>query len=155
MNEVFISRQIVLDELPSDQEIEQWILAVLAQQDRQGEVAVEIVASDTIEELNRDYRGKDKATNVLSFPSEPPPGLPEEMFNELGDLIICPQVVASEADEQGKPLAHHWAHMVVHGTLHLLGYDHIEPEEAEVMERLERQILANFAIPDPYLIEKL
>ena len=97
--------------------------------------------------LNRDYRGKDCPTNVLSFPME----LPEE-FNMpmLGDLVICAPVVAREAEEQGKSPESHWAHMVVHGVLHLQGYDHQNSAEAEEMESLERRILAGLGYPDPY-----
>ena len=90
---------------------------------------------------------KDYATNVLSFPFESPIPLPVRL---LGDLVICAEVVAHEAKSQGKPLLAHWAHMVVHGTLHLLGYDHIEEAEAEHMEQLERNILAALGYPDPY-----
>jgi len=105
--------------------------------------------------LNLEFRGKDKPTNVLSFPFEIPPEMAhiqEEMGNLIGDLVICAPVVESEAKEQNKPLMHHWAHMVVHGCLHLLGYDHIKDAEADVMENLERQILAKLDITDPYLI---
>ncbi|MGL5337628.1 MAG: rRNA maturation RNase YbeY, partial [Aeromonas veronii] len=97
------------------------------------------------------YRGKDKPTNVLSFPFEAPPGLELPL---LGDLVICRQVVEREAEEQGKPLMAHWAHMVVHGSLHLLGYDHIEDEEAEEMEALERDIMQELGFADPYLSDE-
>ncbi|RMF19432.1 MAG: rRNA maturation RNase YbeY, partial [Gammaproteobacteria bacterium] len=86
-------------------------------------------------------------TNVLSFPFENPPGLTLPL---LGDIIVCPSVVAREAREQDKPLKHHWAHMIIHGMLHLQGYDHILDDEAEVMENLERQLLTQLDIPDPY-----
>lgn len=155
MSQIYIERQISLDEIPSDAQIEQWIEAVLEDQQRSGEIAVQIVSAADIQALNRDYRQKDKATNVLSFPAQMPPGLPAELFDELGDLFICPDVVSREAIEQNKLLGNHWAHMLVHGTLHLLGYDHIIAEEAEVMEALERKILARFNIPDPYFAEKL
>jgi probable rRNA maturation factor len=101
-------------------------------------VTVRLVDEAESRELNHTYRGKDKPTNVLSFPFEAPPGLELPL---LGDLVICRQVVEAEAVEQGKPLMAHWAHMVVHGSLHLLGYDHIEDEEAEEMEQLERDIM--------------
>ncbi len=93
--------------------------------------------------LNREYRGKDYATNVLSFPYEVEPRL-------FGDLVVCPEVVAREADEQGKPLAAHYAHLVVHGMLHLQGWDHETKAEAEVMEEKEREILGALGYSDPY-----
>ncbi|TNY24961.1 rRNA maturation RNase YbeY, partial [Fulvimonas soli] len=97
--------------------------------------------------LNRDYRGKDYATNVLSFPAELPPGMALPL---IGDLAICAPVVAREAREQGKRERDHWAHLTVHGVLHLLGYDHIAEADAEAMETLEARILAGLGITDPY-----
>ena len=114
----------------------------------EAEVTVRIVDEAESNELNLTYRGKDKPTNVLSFPFEAPPGLELPL---LGDLVICRQVVEREAEEQGKPLMAHWAHMVVHGSLHLLGYDHIDDEEAEEMEQLERDIMQELGFADPYL----
>jgi len=101
--------------------------------------------------LNAEYRGKDRPTNVLSFPCDPIPGVPERL---LGDLVICAPVVAREAAEQGKPLEAHVAHMVVHGMLHLLGYDHEREADARRMEAREREILAGFGFPDPYEMEE-
>ncbi len=101
--------------------------------------------------LNHAWRSKDKPTNVLSFPAEAPGGVTPRM---LGDLAICASVVAREAREQGKPLRAHWAHMVVHGTLHLLGHDHERgAREAAAMERLEKRILARLGFPDPYRVD--
>jgi probable rRNA maturation factor len=97
------------------------------------------------------YRGMDKPTNVLSFPFEAPPGMEMPL---LGDLIICRQVVEKEAKEQDKELLAHWAHMVIHGSLHLLGYDHIVDEEAEEMESIETEIMQGLGYPDPYISEK-
>ena len=111
-------------------------------------ITVRLVDEAESRELNHTYRGKDKPTNVLSFPFEAPPGMELPL---LGDLVICRQVVEAEAIEQGKPLMAHWAHMVVHGSLHLLGYDHIEDEEAEEMEQLERDIMQELGFADPYL----
>lgn len=116
------------------------------------ELTVRVVEADESQELNATYRGKDKPTNVLSFPFEQPPGLNLPL---LGDLIVCQSVVAEEAIQQNKPLVAHWAHMLVHGTLHLLGYDHINDEEAEQMERLEVQILNSLGIDDPYIDHEL
>ncbi|MDN3517355.1 rRNA maturation RNase YbeY [Aquisalimonas lutea] len=128
--------------------MQQWVTAALSGHRQDAEIVVRVVAPDEARALNRDYRGRDYATNVLSFPCEIP-----EAFGpsgELGDLVICAEVVAREAQEQGKPLQDHWAHMVVHGTLHLLGYDHEEDGDAEVMEARERMILAGLGIADPY-----
>lgn len=136
--------------LPDEDDLSEWIGAVLARHEvpAHSEITIRLVGSDESQALNRDYRDKDKPTNVLSFPFEMPPGVEDVAL--LGDLVICHAVVAAEAKEQGKSLPHHYAHMVVHGTLHLLGYDHIEDVEAEEMEALERDILSNFGIPDPY-----
>lgn len=115
------------------------------------ELAIRLVGDAESRALNHDYRGKDKPTNVLSFPAELPEvvlaGLDER---PLGDLVICAPVVAREADEQGKALAAHWAHMTVHGMLHLLGHDHIEAADAAVMEPLEIAILARLGWDNPY-----
>lgn len=111
------------------------------------EITIRIVSAQESQELNSTYRGKDKPTNVLSFPFEQPPGLDLPI---LGDLVVCHDVVEQEANEQQKPIVAHWAHMLVHGTLHLLGYDHINDEEAEQMESLEVEILDNLGIDDPY-----
>jgi probable rRNA maturation factor len=101
--------------------------------------------------LNRHYRGKDQATNVLSFPAEMPEGLPRGVtLPVLGDVVLCAPVIAREAREQGKPLNAHYAHLTVHGALHLLGWNHADDTEAECMEQLEREILAGLGIEDPY-----
>ncbi len=133
--------------LPTEAELACWADAALEGRREEGELTVRIVAPEESQALNRDYRGKDKPTNVLSFPFEAPPGVEIPL---LGDLVVCAEVVAREAEEQGKALQAHWAHMIVHGTLHLLGYDHIEDDEAEVMEGLEVEILAGLGYPDPY-----
>ena len=109
--------------------------------------SVLFTGDDEVHELNREWRGKDKPTNVLSFPFEAPPGVDIPL---LGDIIICAAVVEHEASEQGKALEAHWAHMVIHGTLHLLGYDHIEEGEAEEMEGLEIRLLAGLGYANPY-----
>lgn len=111
------------------------------------EVTIRIVEPDESQALNANYRGKDKPTNVLSFPFEQPPGLNLPL---LGDLVVCQAVVTGEACEQHKPVKAHWAHMLIHGTLHLLGYDHINDDEAQQMERLEVHILNSLGIDDPY-----
>lgn len=149
--------------IPTLNEFQLWLDTVLSHVNEQNkEITVRVVDEDEIRELNHQYRGKDKTTNVLSFPFEMPElFLPEGLTPEqpldnelvpnlLGDLIICAQVVANEAEQQSKQNLHHWAHMIVHGTLHLLGYDHIQDDEAEIMESLEIAILRKLAIDDPY-----
>ncbi|EAS62386.1 rRNA maturation RNase YbeY [Photobacterium angustum] len=140
-----------LDGLPTEAEFQQWLNAAVIPFQADAEVTIRLVDEKESHALNLEYRGKDRPTNVLSFPFEAPPGMELEL---LGDLIICRQVVEKEALEQNKPLKAHWAHMVVHGSLHLLGYDHIEDEEAEEMEGLETEIMQNMGFVDPYISEK-
>ncbi|MCG7491188.1 rRNA maturation RNase YbeY [Vibrio sp. Of14-4] len=137
--------------LPSFEDILLWLTTAVDKFQSQAEVTVRIVDDSESHQLNLEYRGKDKPTNVLSFPFEAPMGIEMDL---LGDLVICKQVVEQEAKEQSKPLMAHWAHMVVHGSLHLLGYDHIEDEEAEEMESLETEIMQSMGFDDPYLAEK-
>lgn len=144
---VDILRDVENSDLPSDEEITAWANLAAAERSEGAELCIRILSESESQELNRDYRGKDKPTNVLSFPFEAPPGLP---INILGDLAICADIVTHEANEQGKRVQDHWAHMVIHGTLHLLGFDHINDDDAEIMEALERKLLASLEIPDPY-----
>lgn len=139
------------DGLPTEAEFQQWLDVAVTPFQADAEVTIRLVDEAESHELNLEYRGKDRPTNVLSFPFEAPPGIELEL---LGDLIICRQVVEKEALEQNKPLKAHWAHMVVHGSLHLLGYDHIEDDEAEEMEGLETEIMQNMGFVDPYISEK-
>ena len=111
------------------------------------ELTIRVTDIEESAELNERYRNKKGPTNVLSFPFEDPPGIVTEV---LGDLVICAPVVQREADEQGKPQEAHWAHMLVHGVLHLCGYDHIDASEADKMENLETAILADLGYPPPY-----
>lgn len=138
--------------LPAYDDFSTWLSAAVTPFQPQAEVTVRIVDEQESHQLNLSYRGKDKSTNVLSFPFEAPPGIEMDL---LGDLIICRQVVEREAEEQNKPLLAHWAHMVVHGSLHLLGYDHIEDDEAEEMESLETEIMQKMGFEDPYLADKI
>ena len=133
--------------LPSAVSFRRWAEAAAQGRIRRGDLAIRVVDTKEGRALNRHYRGKDYATNVLSFPVDLPEGVDLPM---LGDLVICAPVVAREAKEQGKPLAAHYAHLTVHGVLHLLGLDHDDEREAEAMELLEREILAGLGIPDPY-----
>ena len=154
MGKMIIDLQIACEQetgLPTVEEIEQWAAAAVQPQSDEVEMTVRIVDEAESHELNLNYRGKDRPTNVLSFPFECPD---EVELPLLGDLVICRQVVEREAQEQDKPLMAHWAHMVVHGSLHLLGYDHIEDDEAEEMESLETQIMTGLGFADPYLSEK-
>ena len=140
--------------LPNESQFESWVKAALSPFRDNAELSIRLVETEESQSLNQQYRHKNKPTNVLSFPFELPPGMPEsELDHLLGDLVICASVVANEANEQGKPAEHHWAHLTVHGVLHLLGYDHIDDDEAIEMEQLERDILAKLAIPDPYIGE--
>jgi len=149
--DVAVGYAIARKGLPSAASFRKWAAAALAGRIREADLAIRLVDTDEGRSLNRHYRGKDYATNVLSFPAELPEGLPEGMrLPLLGDLVICAPVVAREAAEQGKPLNAHYAHLTVHGVLHLLGWDHEDDQEAEAMERLEREILAGLGIEDPY-----
>ena len=154
MGKMIIDLQIACEQesgLPTTEQIEQWATAAVQPQSDEVEMTVRIVDEAESHALNLNYRGKDRPTNVLSFPFECPD---EVELPLLGDLVICRQVVEREAQEQEKPLMAHWAHMVVHGSLHLLGYDHIEDDEAEEMESLETQIMTGLDFADPYLSEK-
>ncbi len=135
-------------DLPGEAQLRQWCELALRQRTAPSELTIRIVDEAEGRELNHTWRGKDYATNVLSFPAEIPDGLLDIPL--LGDLVICAPVVAREAAEQGKRAEAHWAHLVIHGCLHLLGYDHIDDAEAEEMEALERQLLAELGYPDPY-----
>ncbi len=110
-------------------------------------LSIRIVDADGIRRLNRDFRGQDRVTNILSFSFEPIVDVEEDW---LGDLVICASVVAHEAQQQQKPLIAHWAHIVVHGVLHLCGFDHEEEEERRQMESLEVQLLDRLGYPNPY-----
>jgi probable rRNA maturation factor len=133
--------------LPPPAALKRWVRAALDGRRASAELSLRIVDEQEITELNGRYRGKHVPTNVLSFPAGLPAGL---ALPHLGDIVICAPVVAREADEQHKPPHAHWAHMVVHGTLHLLGHDHIEDAEATVMEDLEIAILARLHVANPY-----
>ncbi|MGY6519822.1 MAG: rRNA maturation RNase YbeY [Lysobacteraceae bacterium] len=133
--------------LPAAQSFRRWVAATLAGRIRRADLAIRLVDAREGRCLNRHYRGKDSATNVLSFPAELPEGV---NLPVLGDIVLCAPVVAREAHEQGKALNAHYAHLTVHGVLHLLGMDHEDPREAEAMEQLEREILAGLDIGDPY-----
>ncbi len=136
--------------VPAVAQLERWICAALQSQGlEEAEVSLYIVDEAEGQELNSQYRGKDYPTNVLSFPAD----IPEEVgVPLLGDLVVCAPVVEREAQEQGKSLDAHWAHMLIHGSLHLLGFDHIEDQEAEEMEAVETEIITGLGYPAPYQV---
>jgi probable rRNA maturation factor len=133
--------------LPEVARLRHWARSALAGRRRDAELSIRIVEAAESRALNRRFRGQDRPTNVLAFPADLPPELKLPL---LGDLVICREIVESEAAAQAKPLDAHWAHMIVHGTLHLIGYDHETETEAATMEALEAEILAEFGWPDPY-----
>ncbi|MFS1524293.1 rRNA maturation RNase YbeY [Microbulbifer sp. 2304DJ12-6] len=133
--------------LPPDEAIHTWVAKTLTGHREVAELSVRIVDREESQQLNNRYRGKDGPTNVLSFQAD----LPAELnLPLLGDLVICAPVVQLEAEQQRKSLSAHWAHMMVHGTLHLLGYDHIEDNDAAVMEKLETDLLCSLGFSAPY-----
>lgn len=150
MKNVIIDLQIASENsenLPTLAQFSQWASQAVRAENLEPEITIRIVDEAESHHLNFTYRHKDRPTNVLSFPFE----CPEEVeLPLLGDLVICRQIVEKEALEQGKPLLAHWAHLTVHGCLHLLGYDHIEKEEALEMESLESQIMQGLGFADPY-----
>ena len=139
---------------PTSIEIESWVVRALEATGREflpgAEVSVRVVDTGEIRALNRDYRQLDRPTNVLSFPADPVVGLPPDEDRAIGDIVVCADVVQNEAAEQGKAAADHWAHMLVHGALHLVGYDHAVDTDAAEMERLEKHILRQYGVADPY-----
>ena len=149
--ELEIQRATALENIPVDDLFQLWVEAALTGKTGQFTLAIRIVDEVEAQRFNREYRNKDYATNVLSFPAELPDGLPAEISRaQLGDLLICAPVVVREASQQHRPDANHWAHLTIHGILHLLGYDHEHDGEARVMESLEKEILAKLGISDPY-----
>lgn len=144
---ISISRADDLPDCPADAQLDRWCRDVLEALDTSGHIDIRLMGSDEIRALNHQYRQRDQATNVLSFPAEMSSPIPVRL---LGDIAACAEVIARQAREQNKPLEHHWAHMITHAVLHLLGHDHIDPDQAEQMEQLERDLLARWSIPDPY-----
>ncbi|MBR9729450.1 rRNA maturation RNase YbeY [Shewanella intestini] len=133
--------------LPSQTDFEKWATTAIGNSMNQAQLTIRLVDIEESQTLNHTYRNKDKPTNVLSFPFEAPP---EVELSLLGDLIICVNVVELEAKQQNKTLQAHWAHMVIHGCLHLLGYDHIIDADAEEMELLETQLIQGLGYDNPY-----
>ncbi len=148
-----------VDGIPTKAEVQTWLEQAFqaGSQDtsRQCEVAVRVVDEEESRKLNTQFRQQDKATNVLAFPAGSPDGitgLPEDEIQTLGDLVICGPLVEEEAEQQGKTPASHWGHLLVHGMLHLLGYDHQTSSQAAEMEAVEKQLLAARGFEDPYRV---
>ena len=147
MSDVVIQRACT-DDAPDDDALISWAETALSKEHNAGEVTLRLVDQTEMQSLNRTYRGKDKLTNVLSFPVEADI---RSMHGLLGDVVMCPVVIDHEAREQCKERDAHYAHLVIHGVLHLLGFDHIEDEEAAEMEAMETRLLASIGIGDPYV----
>ena len=147
--DVSVSYGVPRTGIPAAQSFRKW--AAIAAEGRilRADLAIRVVGTKEGRSLNHHYRGKDYATNVLSFPAELPEGVTVPL---LGDLVICAPVVAKEAKEQKKPLAAHYAHLTIHGVLHLLGLDHDDPREADAMEAIERELMAQLGYDDPYAV---
>ncbi len=150
MDKIILDLQIAVsdsNDIPSQDKIQQWLTFILPQFVNEAELTIRIVDEQESQYLNNLYRHKDRPTNVLSFPFESPVEMETPL---LGDLVICKQIVQKEAQEQNKSLESHWAHMIVHGCLHLLGYDHIDDNEAQEMESIEIDIMADLGFANPY-----
>ena len=150
MIEIQVAERADSASIPPEKDLSAWADLVLATCEQQGDVCIRLVDEAESRALNLQYRGKDAATNVLSFPAELV--LPEEAgLAILGDIVLCTQVIEQQAAEQNKATAAHWAHMIIHGTLHLCGFDHIEAEDAEVMEAKEINMLSELGFDNPYI----
>lgn len=149
MNIIDIQRVFKSSNQPENTQLELWVNTVLTNSNEDFELTLRIVDEAESANLNETYRHKKGATNILSFPFETPDGME---LNLLGDLVICSPVLEREAQEQNKPLHNHWAHIVMHGTLHLLGYDHVDETDAQEMEAKEIELLQILSIPNPYEI---
>lgn len=144
---VDVQYAVCVEGVPAEATIRKWVVQALPDDRKDAEVTIRVVDEAEITALNREYRGKEGATNVLSFPYEAMPGIETAL---LGDVVICAPVVAMESVAQQKPLEAHWAHMVVHGVLHLLGYDHHKDSAARDMEDRETRLLARLGYANPY-----
>lgn len=153
MNETIDIQLATEKTLPFSKKIlRKWVKTALGETYKAHELTLRFVDKAEIQDLNRTYRQQDKPTNVLAFPSEIPDEI-KKIHPFLGDVIICPDILQEESEANATPLEAHWAHIVIHGTLHLLGYDHIEMEEAEIMQSLETQLLSTLGFSNPYATE--
>ena len=134
--------------IPTQQDFQHWASVIEAKFNEREDVAIRIVDEGEITNLNNDYRNRAQATNVLAFPTEIPKGTGLPF---IGDIVICAPIVAKQAAEQGKSLSSHWAHLTLHGILHLQGYDHIDSADARIMEQLEAHLMQKLGFPNPYL----
>ncbi len=148
LRQLDIQRIDDLDSLPGDDDLQLWVEKALADYSQDAEIVIRIVDIQEMTELNSQYRGKQGATNILSFPFELPEGV--EGIDLLGDLVVCAAVLEQEAKQQNKALSVHWAHIIIHGVLHLLGYDHLTDDEAIEMESKEIVLLQELHIDNPY-----
>ncbi len=146
--DIQVATEVPRQQFPSDAQLCSWAKTAV-QADKDFEVTIRLVDVAESQHLNHQYRQKDSPTNVLSFPFEAPESIDLPL---LGDLVICAPLVAEEAVEQKKTLESHWAHLVIHGMLHLQGYDHLLEHDAEVMENLEIELMASLGFPDPYAV---
>jgi len=142
-----VQKATAFQPLPDEEQFEAWVTAALRRSE-DAELTVRLVDREESRQLNSQYRGKDQPTNVLSFPADLPPGIELPL---LGDVVICAPLVAEEAEAQSKAVESHWAHLVIHGVLHLMGYDHQAEKEAEEMESLEVELLDSLGIANPYV----
>ncbi len=149
IRELEVQRIAASDNVPSDKQFQEWVEKALSEFHKNAEIVIRIVDIKEITELNVQYRLKEGATNILSFPFDAPDGV--EGINLLGDLVVCAKILEQEAQVQQKLLNNHWAHIIIHGVLHLLGYDHINDKDALEMERKEILILQQLHIENPYL----
>ncbi len=150
--DLYIQRIIEQQEQPSDAEILKWVKTAIGAHRSEVEMTIRITDKHEIQYLNHEYRQKNKPTNVLAFPLEQHEDLPIPL---LGDLVVCAEVIEEEAKEQNKDMIAHWAHIIIHGTLHLLGYDHIEDKEAEEMESLETTLMQQLGYNNPYADDEI
>ena len=144
-----IQKVCASEDSPDEDSIKRWVSAAIRDERDECELSIRIVDEQESADFNQRYRGKSGATNVLSFPFD---AVTPEPLPILGDLVICAPVLVREAAEQQKTITAHWAHIVIHGVLHLLGYDHIEDQDAEQMESLETEIMLVLDFPPPYRI---
>lgn len=147
MNKIILQKNSKIKSLPTKKQFQTWVDSALSASKKNHELVIRIVDEDEITHLNKTYRKKNKPTNILSFPFEAPPGIKN---NFLGDMVICAPVVRKEAKDQQKTYVSHWAHLIIHGVLHLLGYEHEKEKDAKKMENLEIKIMKKLGFSDPY-----